>query len=91
MATSQEDLDFMPDVHAAARRRFACPTGTAVSQGLSARGRTASRMACDAPHSPRRSRRRSQDRRAARSWRKTLGNRLYGSLSALLGIIPTNA
>jgi len=33
------------------------------------------RMASDAPH-----------RRATRSWPKTLGSRLYGSLSTLLGI-----
>ncbi len=32
-------------------------------------------MACDVPH-----------RRAMRSWPKTLGNRLYGSLSARFGI-----
>ena len=37
--------------------------------------RAASRMARDAPH-----------RRAMRSWPKTLGSRLYGSLSTLLGI-----
>ncbi len=57
--------------HRFARCRFARATGTAASQGF----RTASRTACDAPH-----------RRAMRSWPKTLGNRLYGSLSALLGI-----
>ena len=56
-----------------ARRRFARPTGTAVSQGF----RTASRRACDAPH-----------RRTTRSWPKALGNRLYGSLPTLLGIKP---
>ncbi len=33
-------------------------------------------MACDAPH-----------RRATRSWPKALGNRLYESLSALLGMM----
>ncbi len=44
---------------------------------LSARGRTASRMAFDVPH-----------RYAARSWPKALGNRLYGSLSARFGIKP---
>ncbi len=42
---------------------------------LSARGRTASRMATDVPH-----------RCATRSLPKALGNRLYGSLSTLLGI-----
>ena len=48
--------------------------GTAASQGF----RAASRMACDVPH-----------RYATRSWPKALGNRLYGSLSTLLGIIPS--
>ena len=48
--------------------------------------RAASRAACDAGASPRRSLRRSQGRRATRSWPKTLGSRLYESLSALLGI-----
>ncbi len=66
--------------HRFAHCRFACPTGTAASQGLSARGRTAhsfqtGRMACDVPH-----------RHATRSWPKALGNRLYGSLSTRLGI-----
>ncbi|MCH9012754.1 MAG: hypothetical protein IIA68_06805 [Proteobacteria bacterium] len=36
-------------------------------------------MACDALH-----------RRATRSWPKALGNRLYGSLSTLLGITPSD-
>ncbi len=66
--------------HRFARCRFVCPTGTAVSQGLSARGRTAhgfqmGRVACDVPH-----------RHATRSWPKVVGNRLYGSLSMRLGI-----
>ncbi len=51
--------------------------GTAVSQGFrAAHGFETGRMACDGPH-----------RYATRSWPKTLGNRLYGSLSTLLGII----
>ncbi len=54
-----------------ALRRFACPTGTAASQGF----RAASRMASDAPH-----------RHATRSWPKALGNRLYESLSRTFGI-----
>ena len=59
-----------------ARCRFARATGTAASQGFrTAHGFETGRRACDAPH-----------RRAMRSWPKTLGNRLYGSLSALLGI-----
>ncbi len=59
------------------RQGFPTPSGgsparpEAVSQGF----RTASRMASDVPH-----------RRATRSWPKTLGNRLYGSFSALFGI-----
>ncbi len=68
----------MRDIVKACRRplrfahcRFACATGTAISQGF----RTASRMACDVPH-----------RYATRSWPKTLGNRLYGSLSTRFGI-----
>ena len=52
-------------------RRFARATGTAASQGF----RTASRMACDAPH-----------RRTMRSWPKTLGNRLYESILRTFGI-----
>ncbi len=61
------------------RQGFPTPSGgsparpEAASQGF----RTASRMACDALH-----------RRATRSLPKTLGSRLYGSLSALLGIRP---
>ncbi len=51
--------------------RFAQATGTAASQGF----RAASRMACDAPH-----------RHATRSWPKTLGSRLYGSLLRTFGI-----
>ncbi len=62
--------------HRFAHCRFACPTGTAVSQGF----RAASRMASDVPH-----------RRATRSWPKALGNRLYGSLSTLLGISRRHA
>ncbi len=59
-----------------ARRRFACPTGTAASQGFrAAHDFETGRMAPDVPH-----------RHATRSWPKTLGNRLYGSLSTLLGI-----
>ncbi len=42
-----------------------------------AHGFETGRRACDDPH-----------RRATRSWPKTLGNRLYGSLSTLLGIRP---
>ncbi len=59
------------------RHGFPTPSGgsparpEAVSQGF----RTALRMASDVPH-----------RHAKRSWPKTLVNRLYGSLSALLGI-----
>ncbi len=62
------------------RQGFPTPSGgsparpEAASQGF----RTASRMACDAPH-----------RRTMRSWQKTLGSRLYESLSALLGIMPS--
>ncbi len=67
--------------------RVACATGTAASQGFRvAHGFETGRMASDVPLSPRRSLRRSQGRRATRSWPKALGNRLYGSLSALLGI-----
>ncbi len=44
---------------------------------LSARGRTASRMACVALH-----------RRATRSWPKALGSRLYGSILRTFGIMP---
>ena len=62
--------------HRFARCRFARATGTAVSQGF----RTASRMACDARH-----------RRATRSWPKTLGNSLYGSISRTFGITPLPA
>ncbi len=43
-------------------------------------------MACDAPHSPRRSLRRSQGRRTLRCLPKTLGSRLYGSLLRTFGI-----
>ncbi len=76
----------MRDIVEACRRpprfahcRFACATGTAVFQGFrTAQCFETGRMACDAPH-----------RRATRSWPKTLGNRLYGPLSTLLGIIPT--
>ena len=61
-----------------ARRRIACPTGTAASQGFrTAHGFETGRMACDVPH-----------RYATRSWPKALGNRLYESLSTLLGINP---
>ncbi len=64
--------------HRFARCRFACATGTPVSQGFrTAHGSETGRMACDARH-----------RRTTRSWPKALGNRLYGSLSTLLGIIP---
>ncbi len=63
-------------LHRFARCRFACPTGTAVSQGFrTAHGFETGRMACDVPH-----------RYATRSWPKALGNRLYGSLSTLLGM-----
>ena len=61
------------------RRGFPTPAGgsparpEAVSQGF----RTASRRATDVPH-----------RHAMRSWPKALGNRLYESLSTLLGIKP---
>ncbi len=59
-----------------ARCRFACATGTAVSHGFQTpHGFQMGRIASDAPH-----------RRATRSWPKTLRNRLYGSLSTLLGI-----
>ena len=52
------------------------PPGTAVSQGFrTAHSFEMGRMAADVPH-----------RYATRSWPKALGNRLYGSLSALLGI-----
>ncbi len=62
--------------HRFARCRFACATGTAASQGFrTAHGSQMGRMACDVPH-----------RYATRSWPNALGNRLYGSLSALLGI-----
>ncbi len=59
------------------RQGFPTPSGgspvrpEAASQGF----RAASRMASDVPH-----------RCATRSWPKALGNRLYGSLSTLLGI-----
>ncbi len=56
-----------------ARCRFARATGTAASQGF----RAASHVATDVPH-----------RYATRSWPKASGNRLYGSLSTLLGIRP---
>ncbi len=52
-------------------RRFARATGTAASQGF----RAASHKAFDAPH-----------RRTMCSLPKTLGSRLYESLSTLLGI-----
>ncbi len=49
-----------------ARCRFACPTGTAASQGFrAAHGAQTGRMASDVPH-----------RRATRSWPKALGSRL---------------
>ncbi len=58
--------------------RFACATGTAVSQGFrTAHGFETGRMASDVPH-----------RRATRSWPKALENRLYGSLSRTFGITP---
>ncbi len=58
--------------------RFACPTGTAASQGFrAAHSFETGRMAPDVPH-----------RHATRFWPKALGNRLYGSLSTLLGISP---
>ncbi len=70
--TSSRLSDALTDAHC----RFACTTGTAASQGFrTARGFEMGRMACDVPH-----------RRATRSWPKALGNRLYGSLSALLGM-----
>ncbi len=59
--------------HRIAHCRFARATGTAVSQGF----RTVSRVAADVPH-----------RYATRSWPKTLGSRLYGSFSVVLGIRP---
>ncbi len=62
--------------HRFARCRFACPTGTTVSQGFrAAHGFENGRMASDAPH-----------RRATCSLPKTLGNRLYESLSRTFGI-----
>ncbi len=62
--------------HRFARCRFACPTGTAVSQGFrAAHNIQTGRMATDVPH-----------RHATRSWPKALGSRLYGSLSTRLGI-----
>ncbi len=62
--------------HRFARCRFAHATGTAASQGFRpAHSFQTGPMACDAPH-----------RRTMRSWPKTLGSRLYGLLSALLGI-----
>ncbi len=62
--------------HRFARCRFARATRTAASQGFrTAHGFETGPMSRDAPH-----------RRATRSWPKTLGNRLYESLSALLGI-----
>ncbi len=50
-ATGKYHISAAGDARASSRfsdalRRFACPTGTAVSQGF----RTASRMASDAPH-----------------------------------------
>ncbi len=66
------------DAPTGARCRFACPTGTAASQGFrTAHSFQMGPMASDVPH-----------RHATRSWPKTLGNRLYGSLSAFLGISP---
>ncbi len=59
--------------HRFAHCRFAGPPGPAVPPGF----RAAPRMAPDVPH-----------RYATRSGPKALGNRLYGSLSALLGISP---
>ncbi len=64
------------------RQGFPTPVGGSparpetVSQGFrTAHGFWTGRMASDVPH-----------RRAMRSWPKALGNRLYGSLSTLLGI-----
>ena len=62
--------------HRFARCRFACATGTAVSQGFrTAHGFETGRIASDAPH-----------RHATRSWPKALGIRLYESLSRTFGI-----
>ncbi len=73
--------------HRFAHRLFARATGTAASQGFrTAHSFETGRMAPDVPHSPRRSLRRSQGRHATRSWPKTLGNRLYGSLSRTFGM-----
>ncbi len=64
------------------RQGFPTPSGgsparpEAASQGFrTAHSFETGRTACDAPH-----------RHATRSWPKALGNRLYGSLSTLLGI-----
>ncbi len=57
-------------------RRIARATGVAASQGF----RASSPAARDAPH-----------RHATRSWPKTLGNRLYGSLQRTFGISPLSA
>ncbi len=66
--------------HRFAHCRFARATGTAASQGFrTAHGFETGRMACDAPH-----------RRATRSWPKTLGRRLYGSISRTFGITRTS-
>ncbi len=56
-------------------RRIACPTGAAASQGFRTHSFETGRMATDVPH-----------RYATRFWPKTLGSRLYGSLSGFLGI-----
>ncbi len=68
------------------RQGFPTPSGgsparpEAASQGFrTAHGFETGGMACDAPH-----------RRATRSWPQALGNRLYESLSALLGIMPSH-
>ncbi len=68
------------------RQGFPTPSGgssarpEAASQGFrAAHNFETGRMASDGPH-----------RHATRSWPKTLGNRLYGSLSTLLGIKPRN-
>ena len=67
--------------HRFARCRFARATGTAVSQGFrTAQGFWTERVACDAGAS-----------QATRSWPKTLGNSLYGSISRTFGITPLPA
>ncbi len=63
-----------PSGQRAGRREAAGPSGH--RQGFpTAHGFETGRMATDVPHRP-----------AMRSWPKALGNRLYGSLSTLLGI-----